>query len=103
MFKIPWRILRPNQTSMMMLFCENSQMLLTINYFRKEASSYMFDSVLNTPLRYFSSLNNHTCPKSSIKKRDQCAIDQKRVVTRREILRIIHRRRECKYSVNTKL
>ena len=36
-------------------FCENSQRLLAVHYFRKKAPLQMFDNVLNTPLNFFLS------------------------------------------------
>ena len=38
------------QTSVMELFCANSERLKTINNFRKQASSQMFYKVINKPL-----------------------------------------------------
>ena len=38
--------LEPNRESMIECFCEN-----TVNYFRKNAPTQMFDWVLNTPQR----------------------------------------------------
>ena len=40
--------LEPCQRSMMELFCENSSRNSTVNYFHKQAPSYIFDRVLNT-------------------------------------------------------
>ena len=42
--------LGPYQTSMMELFCKNTERLLVFNYFRKKAASQMLGRVLNTPL-----------------------------------------------------
>ena len=39
--------LEPSRTSAMKLFCENSQWLVTIKYFCKNAPSHMFHWVLN--------------------------------------------------------
>ena len=39
-----------SQTSTMEIFCENSQQLKAINYFRKKSPSQMFHLVLNTSL-----------------------------------------------------
>ena len=40
--------LEPSQTSTTDVFCENSQRLLDVNYFRKKAPSSMLDWVLHT-------------------------------------------------------
>ena len=48
--------LETSRTSTMELFGENSQRLLAPDYFRKKASSQMFDWVLNTPLMYYRNL-----------------------------------------------
>ena len=42
--------LEPYQTSIMEHFCEYSYRLLAENYFRKRATSSMFNMVLNMPL-----------------------------------------------------
>ena len=42
--------LEPSRTFMMELFCKDSQQLITINYFCKNAPSQMFHWVLNMPL-----------------------------------------------------
>ena len=41
--------LEPIKTSTTEVFCENSQRLLDVNYFRKKAPSSMLDWVLHTP------------------------------------------------------
>ena len=43
-------ILEHSRTSIIERFCENSQQLLVVHYLSKDASSQMFDWVLNTPL-----------------------------------------------------
>ena len=42
--------LEPSRTSLMQVFWENSQRLLAVNYFRKEAWSHILAWFLNTPL-----------------------------------------------------
>ena len=42
--------LESDRTSIMELICENSQRLLTVNWFGEKASPYMFDKVLNALL-----------------------------------------------------
>ena len=37
---------------MMELVCESSYQLKAVNYFRNKAPSQLFDSVLNTPLKF---------------------------------------------------
>ena len=49
------KYLEPSRTSMMERFCNNSQQLKDVNYFRKNSPSYLFDQVINTPHLYFFS------------------------------------------------
>ena len=44
--------LEQSRTSMMGLFCEDSKLLLAINYFCERTPPQMFDWVLNTPLQF---------------------------------------------------
>ena len=44
--------LEPSRRSTMGHFCKNHQRLKVVNNFRKNASSKMFDRVLNTPLSF---------------------------------------------------
>ena len=44
--------LEPSPTSMMELFCKNSQQLLVVNSYCKKSPSWIFDKVLNTPLSF---------------------------------------------------
>ena len=44
--------LEQSRTSMMELFCEDSKLLLAINYFCERTPPQMFDWVLNTPLQF---------------------------------------------------
>ena len=47
---LPEEYLELSQTSMLVLFCENRQRLLDVDYFRTKSLSLMFDRVLNLPL-----------------------------------------------------
>ena len=42
--------LEPSRTSRVERFCENSQRLVAVNYFCKNAPSWMVNLVLNAPL-----------------------------------------------------
>ena len=57
--------LEHSRTSMMELFCKNSQQLLAINYFCKRTPPQMFDWVLNTPL-LFSIFCHHSSTYATI-------------------------------------
>ena len=48
--------LEPIRTYMMKRFCENSERILAVNYFRKNTPSQMFNWVLNTSLDFITGL-----------------------------------------------
>ena len=54
--------LEPSRTSTMELFCEASERLKAVNYFRKKAPEYVFGWVLNTPLRL--NIENYSDPQN---------------------------------------